>query len=186
MKQVTNEDFDQYLLQMEKILESEEEDRFGLKEYDFGLGFRIELPHEFTAAGKEEAAGVFLSEQRPSAVLFTKGKTEGITFQIVEEGQTDTEPWVYIEKIRDIIEQIDNRTVFYQTGDENAVRASWMEYKSFASKERIYNMVFLFQAKERMILGTFYCLFRDYGRWKPAMLHTLKTIKTEETEDERI
>ncbi len=81
------------------------------------------------------------------------------------------------------MEGIDNRVVFYDQGEEKGVL--WFDYKGFAGKEATYNLVFLFQAKERKALGSFFCPFEAYDRWRPVVLEVLNTIEKEET-DERI
>lgn len=187
MEQVTNDDFDRFFLQIQKKLSLKRKNSGELTEYDFGMNFHIQIPDEFIKAEKDEAENVYRSIKRPSIIFFTEDKNEGITFQIVEEGNPDADPDVYRERIKNMIEQVDDRTVFYNTGStgEN-VKSYWLEYKSFAAKERIYNLLFIFQAGGRTILGTFYCLFKDYDKWKPEIFEVLNTIRMEESVDERL
>ena len=46
--------------------------------------------------------------------------------------------------------------------------------------------MFLFLSGEMVIMGTFYCIFRDYDRWKPVILDMLRTIHSEEAGNERV
>ena len=53
-----------------------------------------------------------------------------------------------------------------------------------AGDERVYNVLFFFQAGDRNILGTFYCLFEEYDRWKPMVWEMMQSIEV--SVDERI
>lgn len=182
MREVFNDDFDSFFLRVKKELDQEEELISG-EDMDFDMGFSIQIPHGFSRMEKEQAAEIFWSKNRPPVLFATPGRNEGITFQILAE-KGDMEPEEYGKKAGQMLEQADSRTVFYGSGKEG--ETYWMEYKSFAARERVYNILFLFRAGEKMIMGTFYCLFQNYDIWKPSILHMLHTIKTEGTIDERI
>ena len=89
------------------------------------------------------------------------------------------------EKVRHVIRRTDERTVFYSSGEAGKQgNILWLEYKSFASDERVYNLAFLFMAGEKCILGIFYCIFEDYEKWEPMVFEMLDTIKADNAEDE--
>ena len=76
--------------------------------------------------------------------------------------------------------RLDRKNVFYEEGQvSGSLPVLWFDYKSFAADERVYNLMFLFRAGERLLLGTFFCVFRDYDRWKPEVLRVLKTVREE-------
>lgn len=182
MRDVSNEDFDSFFLRVTRILGTEEE-VFQGEDTDFELGFSIGIPHGFFRLKNEEAKDIFWSKNRPPVLFASDGRNEGITFQILS-GEGDWEPEIWGRMVKQILNQADSRTVFY--GDGREEKTYWMEYKSFAARERIYNLLFLFAAGKNMIMGTFYCLFQDYQIWRPRILQMLHTIKTEENTDEGI
>ena len=182
MRDICNEDFDSFFLRVNRLLEMEEE-VFQGEDTDFEMGFSIQIPRDFSRMEKEEAENVFLSKNRPPVLFARAGRNEGITFQILS-GAEDREPEDWGRRAKELLNQGDRRTVFY--GDGNEGKTYWMEYKSFAARKRIYNILFLFQVGKDMIMGTFYCLFQDYQIWRSRILQMLHTIRTEENTDEGI
>lgn len=182
MREISNEDFDSFFLRVKTVLSREDEVVSG-ERINFNMGFSIEIPKGFSGMEKEGAEEIFRSKNRPPVLFATPDRNAGITFQVLTE-QGDRMPEEYGKKAKQMINQADSRTVFYGKGKEG--KTYWMEYKSFAARERIYNMLFLFRVREKMIMGTFYCLFQNYDIWKPGILHMLHTIKTEGIADERI
>ncbi|MBD5547931.1 MAG: hypothetical protein HDQ97_11115 [Lachnospiraceae bacterium] len=180
MEQVTNEDLDYILLRMKKEKTMGDEDEGG----NFGMGFSVCIPEEFEQADGESASNLFWSEKRPGVILTSLKREEGVTFQFLNE-EIEGKALLDCRKIvKQLIEQIDRRCVFYSEGEES--EAVWFDYKSFAENKIVYNLVFLFQAGPRKVLGTFFCLFEEYDKWKPRILKMLKTIKTKEETDERL
>lgn len=178
MEQMENEDFDCFLLRMEQEfnLTGEPGGKDG-GEKDFGFGFRIRIPPDFREGSREEAEDIFWSADRPPVLLLTPDRRAGITFRRTD---ADAAADGCLIKIRQALQRADGRTVFYGSGaagkDGDIL---WLEYKSFASDERVYNLTFLFPAGGGCVMGTFYCAFEDYDRWKPVifgMLHTLKIV----------
>lgn len=88
-----------------------------------------------------------------------------------------------IGDIRMLLEKLDDRTVCYGMGEEEGrIKVHWLEYKSFAADGRVYNVLFIFQAGQDWILGTFYCPFEEYGQWQPTVWEILRTIREEQNE----
>lgn len=187
MKPVNDTDIDKLFLLLRKEL-----NRKKRKEYEetggmlfYGNGFRIELADGFEEAGKERKAAVFHSKNRPDTVFIHSQENAGITFQTVDTGSGLWE--ADLESARDeicrILQQADRRTVIYDTGEvyEGSL-ILWFDYKSFAADEVIYNMMFLFPANGKLTVGTFYCTFADYAKWKPVVITMLRTVRMEEME----
>lgn len=152
MERMENGDFDLLRVRMEKrfrraeIENGTDENREQIP----GMGFSVSLPPNLVRAG-EEAAEVFWSRKRPPVIFLTQERTAGLTFQPLHEELDAGVLTSSRERIKRITEQIDERTVLYDTGEEG--RAVWFDYKSFAGKEAVYNMTFLFHAGQRKILG---------------------------------
>lgn len=176
MEQTGNEDFDCFLLRMEREFNTDGErgETDGV-EMDFGLGFRVRIPTGFREADREEAEGIFWSSDRPPVLLLAPDRRAGITFRRTEADATDGS----MGEIRQALQGADGRTVFYDsgvTGKDGDI--PWLEYKSFAADERVYNLVFLFAVRDGCVMGTFYCAFGDYDRRKPVVFGMIHTIKT--------
>ena len=177
MEQIRNEDFDCFLLRMEREFnETVERKETDTGEKELGFGFRIRIPPDFREGSREEAEDIFWSEARPPVLFLTADRRAGITFCRME---TDAVADGCLEKVRQALQRADGRTVFYGSGiagKDGDIK--WLEYKSFASDERVYNLAFLFAAGEGGVMGTFYCAFEDYDRWNPVIFGMLHTIKT--------
>lgn len=195
MEEVHDDDIDKVFLQIQKELQRikpETRERggepSGWPEF-YGPGFVLKIPGGFKEIKKEKAASVFFSKNRPEMILVNPHEHAGLTFQTarLEKGKTVIDLEAERERIRQILKQADGKNVFYDQGNvDGNIPALWFDYKSFAADERVYNMMFLFLSEGKLIIGTFYCIFKDYDRWKPKILTMLETIQTEEEKCERI
>ncbi|MDR7810480.1 hypothetical protein [Lacrimispora sp.] len=193
MDEVNDDDIDKIFLQMRKELQKIKPETGG---QDYGpkersgfhtLGFGINIPDGFEKAGREKTAAIFFSKNRPDIVLLNPAEHAGITFQTAKSGNFSLDLEVERKQIRRILSQADAKNVFYDQGNVfGDIPVVWFDYKSFAVDERVYNMMFLFPASEKLMIGTFYCIFKDYDRWRPEILNMLRTIRTEEAVYERI
>lgn len=189
MEQVTNDDFDFLLIHYKKKFNQKSEKKIKYteemwKEQDFGMGFSVQIPSEFEQADEESASAVFWSERRPKIILTTLKREEGFTFQFLNDEIAEETLLDCRNKIQQMIEKVDERCVFYNAGEE--AEAVWFDYKSFAKNEAVYNLVFLFQADGRKVLGTFFCIFEAYDKWRPMVLKMLGTVKTKGETNERL
>lgn len=178
MNKVKTSDIDRFIINRkrrfngEDALETEKEIR------DFGLGFTVLIPNVFKESSGAEVSEIFFSENRPPIVLTAAEKHAGITFQALADSGLP-EPSEMGMRIRTRLDEIDSRMVFYESGSAGVNQdIQWMEYKSFAADERVYNLLFLFRAAHRMVMGSFYCIYKDYDTWKPLVLRMLDTIHT--------
>lgn len=185
MQKASSQDMDcmlQTLRRMYNIDREASEDETGERRMFHGQGFCIELMEGFYEADEEEAGSVFSSGYRPEKLFICPGRHAGLTFQMLGVGETFENGNMenLQEELRRILARSDRKTVFYEAGKISGnIPVFWFDYKSFAIDERVYNLMFLFQAGEGLILGTFYCIFRNYDRWKPEVLRMLKTVREE-------
>lgn len=195
MEEVKDDDVDKLFLQIQKELqkikpETNEPDKELADWSEFhGLGFALKIPVGFVELGREKAAAVFSSKNRPQIVLSNPHEYAGLTFQRarLEHGKSALDLGDEGDQIRQILKQSDEKNVFYDQGNVSGdIPVLWFDYKSFAADERVYNLMFLFLSSGKLIIGTFYCIFKDYDRWKSKILKMLETIQAEEGECERI
>lgn len=195
MEEVQDDDIDKVFLQIQKELQKIEPhtkkqggEPSGWSEFN-GPGFAMKIPGGFEETGRKKASSVFFSKNRPEMILVNPHEHAGLTFQnaILENGMTVIDLEAEGERIRRILKQADGKNVFYDQGNvSGTIPALWFDYKSFAADERVYNMMFLILSDRKMMVGTFYCIFKDYDKWRPVILRMLETIQTEEEECERI
>lgn len=185
MEKVCSQDMDRMLQAMLRMYDRNREaseDKTGESHMFYGQGFCMELMKGFEETEEGMAGSVFLSGYRPEKLLICPGKHAGFTFQTLstEEISENEHMENLREDLRRILMRLDRKNVFYEEGQvSGSLPILWFDYKSFAADERVYNLMFLFQAGERLLLGTFFCVFRDYDRWKPEVLRVLKTVREE-------
>ena len=184
MERIDGEDIDYFLLQIEEVFNEAADRENDDGEWMIFSGFRIWVPKIFSLADQESASEIFWSEYRPDIMLFTDKKTEGVTLQTLGGmgiiGAGGGHP---IESVKQLLETIDDRNVYYDMGvTDGNVKIYWIEYKSFAGEERVYNLLFLFQTEAGDILGTFYCIFEEYEKWKPIAWEMIQSIREEPDE----
>lgn len=186
MKKVAYNDFDYFFHRIQEEL-GDDMGMWVMEEHDFGMGFHILIPNNFILADEDTAASIFWSDKRPTIILLTPGREAGITFQFLhnDNGKYEVELKERRAGIRRVLERIDDRVVIYDMGESNKW-IYWLEYKTFAFNERIYNILFLFYAKEQVVMGTFFCKFEEYEKWKSVIFNMISTIKKEEENNDRL
>ena len=190
MQAVNDSDVDKmFLLLQDELKKNSRKERMDTDIPYHGAGFLIHLPLGFEEAGIDKASAIFYSKNRPDKLFVQSDGHAGITLQPIG-GKHDL-PGEDFECMKDeisrILKRTDRKTVFYEEGTaDGSIPVLWFDYKSFAANEPVYNLMFLFLSGEMVIMGTFYCIFRDYDRWKPVILDMLRTIHSEEAGNERV
>ncbi|MGL5437596.1 MAG: hypothetical protein ACRDBO_19780 [Lachnospiraceae bacterium] len=184
MEAVKEDDIDKLFLQMKSKLqdELEQEEQIHQDLVIFqGTGFTIKLPPEFKQENKEQIRKIFTTKNKPDTVLTHIQEQAGFTFQPARLNTMKLDLDSASKLMRQTLEQADAKNVFYEQGQISGyLPIVWFDYKSFAADERVYNILFLFSVEEQLIIGTFYCIFKNYDKWKPRVLNMLKLIKQEE------
>ncbi len=187
MERINQNDVDCFLLQMERISAAPPQKEKLQEEWYRFSGFIMWIPEIFHLAEQKTVEEIFWSENLPDTLFLTEEKTAGITLQKMKDAVMRGEEAgaELIRNIRHLLEKLDDRTVCYGAGEEgSAVKAYWLEYKSFAADSRIYNVLFVFRTGKEWNMGTFFSLFEEYEQWKPTIWEMMRTIK--EDFDERI
>ena len=179
---VMEADFDRYLLRIEKELDKEERLIKEKEKTDLGLGFSIDVPKGFAPA-REHSADIYWSINRPLAVWIRDGGRVGFSFQRVEggrpEGLVKSGLLSFSKEIRRMLEQADGRTVFYGEGI-TPKGIGWLEYKRFAEEKRVYQLLCFFQAGGGDVLGSFYCSYEEYEKWRKVFFGMMQTVEMQE------
>ena len=129
------------------------------------------------------APDIFWSERRPSQLFVNEKKNVGITLQLSETKALGYDVAQSRAEIKKVLENIDGRIVFYEEGSRSNVL--WFDYKSFAKNIIVYNIMFLFELSHGngIVMGTFFCPFADYDKWKSIILEMLGTIEQGEMDE---
>lgn len=84
-----------------------------------------------------------------------------------------------MEKLYCDMQKVWKQHVFYDMGEVEAeeLLVAWMDFRSFCMDGSLYNLLFMFQVEEQIVLGNFHCSFPQYDIWKPVVLKLLMTIQ---------
>ena len=142
------------------------------------VGFHIMLPETFIDMPDEAVKRRYSAVNRPDIIKTSPDNMVNLTFSVLPE--TSKNAKICLQEIKEGLSEIHVDMVFY-SGDVIKTEESeihWMEFKSFARLDEIYNIMCVFSFGDRLIMGTFNCVFIEYEDWKPTVLAMLKTIGT--------
>ena len=123
----------------------------------------------------------YRNQNRPQVIKTDSNADATVTFSLLPMADVENAPDIstQIEKLYGDMKKVWKQYVFYDTGQVEAEGLSigWMDFRSFCMDGSIYNLLFMFQAEEQIVLGNFHCSFPQYDIWKPVMLKLLATIQ---------
>ena len=118
---------------------------------------------------------------RPQIIKTDVNADATMTFSLLPMAEVEniTDISAQIEKLYGDMKKVWKQFVFYDTGQVEAgeLPVGWMDFRSFCMDGSIYNLLFMFQAEEQIVLGNFHCSFPQYDIWKPVILKLLATIQ---------
>ena len=114
MERISEEDVDCFLQQMKRLSETDSDIEMRQEEWRHFQDFCIWIPEVFQQTEIENVEEIFWSERLPDVVFINEDKTAGITLQKFEDARTR----VSMTGIRQMLEKLDDRLVFYDTGME--------------------------------------------------------------------
>lgn len=186
---IMEEDIDKMLLTMGRNLGNIDSKSGKIIDHQQSLGWRdfscygMEIPTGFEEVSPDKASTVFFSKNRPTMIFMNPGENAGLTFQTIDVKEVPSQALLQseCEQVLRVLKNADENIVFYDQGNLTEQESVlWFDYKSFAIDELVYNITFLFFAGNDLIMGTFYCVFKDYDKWKPQILNMLCTIEVKE------
>lgn len=170
----------------------------------------MRLPADFNKNSGNEAGLGYIIKNRPETVFSSNCKTVHFTFDTADTG-ADTMIDVRKKLINCIRADYPHYVIYDSGRQEaGEIAVDWFEFRSFASDSEVYNIMFLIpirkdgltvetvsaeetvsavetvpaevaKPKHETIIGTFKCIWRESGTWKPYVLKMLSTIKTNMT-----
>ena len=150
----------------------------------FDEKLKMYIPKDFEDMPLEARKFKYPSENRPDIIKCNENGSIAITFKFVDS-PLDEE---HVEKLRDMMKLINKRlnpaNIFYDEEilevDERKI--GYFDFKSSAIDDFLYNFVFLFELKEKTVMGTFSCGFSEYEEWKDIVILMISTIRISKDE----
>ncbi len=141
--------------------------------------FTMLLPKDFQEMEKEKAKLKYPSEFRPQVILTNKEGTINLTFSRQNELLFDEQVEELRDAIKDIIMKDYNNTAIIESDiikiEEKPV--AYFDFISNAIDSNVYNVIFVFSLKFRVLQGAFNCLEEDMEYWKEVFKQMISTIK---------
>lgn len=124
----------------------------------------------------------YRSKNRPQIIKADQDGDASFTFSIIPSYEGKDELHMNLRRIRDDMKKVWKQNVFYDEGKIHADvgEVVWMDFRSYCLNGSLYNLMFLFEVKDEMVLGNFHCSFPKYDVWKPLVLKLLTTIQVDE------
>lgn len=193
MKRYGDEDFI-FLIQEEELANQEEnhnnqiQDGFIiLKEESISFqerpvskyGFFMTLPVMFTPMQKEFVEIKYPNNNRPDYILSNPSTTINLTFAYKTYQMEPEKTEVNRDVIQELVmrgqrggEVIESNTV--TAGD---IKISYFDFVTSAIDSDIYNLIFFFSLRGRMMMGAFNCLQPDQSDWKEVAIQMLESVR---------
>lgn len=147
----------------------------------FGGKCSIMLPESLSDMNVRYRMIKYRNQNRPQIIKTDFKGDATITFSLLpmEDNESAADISTRMEKLHGDMRKVWKQYVFYDTGEVEAeeVLVAWMDFRSFCIDGSIYNLLFMFQAEEQIVLGNFHCSFPQYDIWKPVVLKLLMTIR---------
>jgi len=146
------------------------------------------IPESFVDMPLAAAKIKYPSEQRPQCIKTSPDTSTNIALSLFDFPSSEK----YLEQeagqMQLVLKKTNPAIEFYtlETVELDDFKLAWMDYKSFAVDEQIYNIMFLAAVEGKTLHGVFNCIFRYYEDWNDPALQMIKSIQLSKEEDEEI
>ena len=146
----------------------------------------IMIPERFGIMDAAKAKIKYPSENRPQLIYSDASCRINLLFNLMDEPLQETEILNRMLDYRAVIKRTNPANVFYEWKilKRNEGKVGYFDYKSYAIDDDIYNIMFVTNVQDKLLLGAFNCPLTHKKDWKLLVLQMLNTIE-EMTRDEQ-
>lgn len=139
----------------------------------------ILLPDHFSDMDSENARKKYPSEQRPQIIKTNQSGTVNFTFSLIEEEVRPEQLNGLRDGFHKAIKRLQPADIFLDQGEVPAYDrfCSWMDFRSYALDNDIYNLMFLCIIGGQLLLGMFNCPLREWMDWKEVLTQIMMSLK---------
>lgn len=136
----------------------------------------IQIPDSFIEASYDYLKRGYGTIYRPHCILVDEKSEVKMSLQILKKEEKQVEE--IINNLKETIKLNNNAVIFYDYGEifSSDALVTWIDYKTFLQNEIVYNMLFITDIDDMMMIGIFNCIFCLYSQWKEVFLSMLQTI----------
>lgn len=144
----------------------------------------VMLPENFVPMLPEIAEIKYMSGERPEEIYMSIDTSVNFTFNYVQDLEPESDMRLAVGFIKHIIKSYHSDYVFYSESEEveKDVIINWFDFKSFGIDDPAYNIMYVANIENKLLQGTFSCLYSEKDEWKRAALEVIKSVKRYEKE----
>ena len=144
----------------------------------------VMLPENFVPMLPEIAEIKYMSGERPEEIYMSIDTSVNFTFNYVQDLEPESDMRLAVGFIKHIIKNYHSDYVFYNESEEveKDVIINWFDFKSFGIDDPAYNIMYLANIENKLLQGTFSCLYSEKDEWKRVALEVIKSVKRYEKE----
>jgi hypothetical protein len=144
----------------------------------------VMLPENFVPMLPEIAEIKYMSGERPEEIYMSIDTSVNFTFNYIQDLEPESDMRLAVGFIKHIIKSYHSDYVFYSESEEveKDVIINWFDFKSFGIDDPAYNIMYLANIENKLLQGTFSCLYNEKDEWKRVALEVIKSVKRYEKE----
>ena len=144
----------------------------------------VMLPENFVPMLPEIAEIKYMSGERPEEIYMSIDTSVNFTFNYVQDLEPELDMRLAVGFIKHIIKSYHSDYVFYSESEEveKDVIINWFDFKSFGIDDPAYNIMYLANIENKLLQGTFSCLYNEKDEWKRVALEVIKSVNRYEKE----
>ena len=144
----------------------------------------VMLPENFVPMLPEIAEIKYMSGERPEEIYMSIDTSVNFTFNYIQDLEPESDMRLAVGFIKHIIKSYHSDYVFYSESEEveKDVIINWFDFKSFGIDDPAYNIMYLANIENKLLQGTFSCLYNEKDEWKRVALEVIKSVKGYEKE----
>lgn len=160
---------------------------FEEKEF-FNEKLKIYIPKDFEDMPMEARKLKYPSESRPEIIKCNEEGSIAITLNIIDSPLDEERVGELKDGMKMIIRKTNPANVFFDDGviEVDSKNIGYFEFKSSAIDDFLYNLMFFLEFKEKTLMGSFSCLYKDYEDWRDIayqVINTIRVVKEEKGEE---
>lgn len=134
------------------------------------------LPDSWKQMPEEYAKIKYPSEFRPRVIMTTPDLSTNLGFTAFSEMLQDSGTDKVMERVMSAIHRNNPDYQIYPYERLEKIKGCWFAFRSHAMDSDLYNMMLLVPVGKKLVLANFNCPYKDYQKWKKAVLMMWDTI----------
>jgi hypothetical protein len=147
---------------------------------------RVFLPAEFADMPEDTAKIKYPGSERPKIIKSDERGAVCFTFNMIDSPLSDETVPVLATEMKTALQRLNPSWLFFDCDSldrQEGGKTGFLEYKSPAVDDSVYNIMFFVPVSGITMMGTFSCPYGEYEPWQPVAAEILRLIQTAEKEE---